>query len=134
VQLGYNPYYIRQLERCESRLAGLNQRIVHYAAVAGHLPPDANELSRRLSAARYKQKRLQEHRQELWGNLSQDEKQAARCRVVVPGTVYPGVDISIGRALFNVTTPMKNVMFVLRDQAIAVEQLPAAPHAPKKCS
>ena len=132
VELGYNPYYIRQLERCESLLTELNQRIVHYKAVAGHLPPDANAPARRLAAARSKQKRLQEHRQDLWRNLTEDGKQASRCRVLVPGTVYPGVDISIGRILYNVAKPMNNVMFVLRDQAIEVEPLPARRHAPKK--
>lgn len=134
VQLGYNPFDVRQLERVEARLAELNQRIVHYAAVAGHLPPDANELSRRLSAARYKQRRLQEHRQELWKNLSQDESRAAHCRVIVPGTVYPGVDITIGRAVLNVTKPMHNVMFSLYDRGIQVQPIPAAALKPKKAS
>ncbi|MDR2727476.1 MAG: FapA family protein [Deltaproteobacteria bacterium] len=133
VELGYNPHYIRQLERCEEHLTELGQRIVHYKAVAGHLPPDANEPARRLAAARYKQKRLQQHRQQLWRNLSEDEKQATRCRVVVPGTVYPGVDISIGRTLLSITRPMQNVMFHLRDEEIVVEQLQAKhSHTPKK--
>ena len=124
VQLGYDPFLMRQLERVESRLAELAQRIMHYAAVAGHLPPDSNDLSRRLSAARYKQKRLQEHRLELWNALSEDENRAMHCRVLVPGTVHPGVDIAIGRSVFTVTTPMHNVMFSLHDNSVKVQPLP----------
>ncbi len=124
VQLGYDPFLMRQLERVENRLSDLAQRVMHYAAVAGHLPPDANDLSRRLAAARYKQKRLQEHRLELWNALSQDESRAEHCRVLVPGTVHPGVDIAIGRSLFSVTAPMHNVMFSLRNEAIQVQPLP----------
>jgi len=132
LELGYNPYDIRQLERCEDHLVEVSQRVTHYKAVAGHLPPNANEPARRLAAARYKQKRLQEHRQALWKNLSQDEKQAARCRVLVPGMVYPGVEISIGRVQLSIAKPMSNVMFVLKDQAIETEPMPTHTRAPKK--
>ena len=132
ILLGYDPFRIRQLERVETHLAELAQRVMHYAAVAGHLPPDANELSRRLAAARYKQKRLQGHRQELWNGLSMDEGRAAACRVLVPGTVHPGVSIAIGRAVFTVSTPMHNVMFCLEDNAVKVQPMPAP--QPKKRS
>jgi hypothetical protein len=46
------------------------------------------------------------------------------------------VDISIGRALFTVTKPMQNVMFLLREETIEAEPLPTAPQhtAPKKRS
>jgi uncharacterized protein (DUF342 family) len=115
---------MRQLERCEDRLAELNQRIVHQAAVAGHLPPDASELSRSLAAARDKQKRMQEHRKQLWDSLTRDEDLASHCRVLVPGTLYPGVEISIGRSSVSITRPLRNVMLRLEAQNIHIQPLP----------
>lgn len=48
-------------------------------------------------------------------------------RLVVPGKVLPGVDISMGPARFRVQEPMQNVCFFFKDNALC-HASPACPH------
>lgn len=118
VLMGYDPFRVHKLERFEERIKNLKERIQHYDAVAGNPKADGNEMAQKLAAARRKMKMLLRQREGLWRDLASDEAQASRCRVVVPGTVHPGVEISIGKAYFAVTREMRNVCFVLEDDAI----------------
>lgn len=120
INLGYDPYSVRKLERFEQRIRELTERITHYEAVAGHMDPDASDTARRLAAARKKLQRLIAQRKALWHSLSQDEANAARCRLVVPGKIYPGVEIAIGRAFHLVEREASNVCFVLEDEEIVM--------------
>jgi len=124
--LGYNAPRIRQLEKLDVRLDELATRVAHYTAVAGHLPPDATTTTRKLAMAKQKLALFQTRRQELWEMLSADEKQTGSCRLVVPGTVHPGVEVSIGRAFLTVDKRYTNVVFQLQDDAIVI-----IPYTPK---
>ena len=42
------------------------------------------------------------------------------CRLIVPGTVYPGVEISIGRTFMQVERMYQNVTFMLSEDDIIV--------------
>jgi uncharacterized protein (DUF342 family) len=70
--------------------------------------------------ARQKLKLLRERRDHLWTALLEDESQARTCRLVVPGTVYPGVEVSIGKSSLIVDTIRSNVVFRLRDEFVAI--------------
>ena len=118
--LGYNALRIRQLEKLDVRLNDLTTRVAHYTAVAGHLPPDATTTTRKLAMARQKLVLFQQRRQELWTMLAADEQQASTCCLVVPGTVHPGVEVSIGRASLTVDTVYTNVVFRLQGDAVVV--------------
>jgi uncharacterized protein (DUF342 family) len=129
VHLGYNAPRIRQLEKLDVRLDELATRVTHYTAVAGHLPPDATPTTRKLAMARQKLKLFQQQRERLWNALAEDERQAAACRLVVPGTVHPGVEVAIGRAFLAVDTVHRNVVFQLRDDEIVVTPYTPNRHA-----
>lgn len=120
VYLGYDPMRIRLLQREDTKIAKLSEMITHLQAVAGHLPPDTNDTTRKLAKALEQRGHLINHRLELWTSLHQDEQFAARCVLVVPGTVYPGVEVAIGRTFFAVEQKYTNVVFRLVDEEIIV--------------
>lgn len=129
VYLGYDPLCIRQLEKIDQMIAGFSQTITHLKAVAGHLAPDTNEASRKLARLTVQRDALIRRRTEIWTQLSQDENSLQGCRVMVTGTVHPGVEISIGKAFMLVERPYENVLFRLCYNDIVVESLPARPGA-----
>lgn len=126
IYLGYDPLSIRQLEKIDKIISGLSQSITHLKAVAGHLPPDANEASRKLARLVEQRERIMKQRTELWSKPYLDENYMQNCRLMVPGKVYPGVEISVGRAFMLVERPYENVLFRLCYDDIIVEPLPPA--------
>lgn len=120
VFLGYHPESIRELEELDTGISTLSQTLTHLQAVAGHLPPDASEASRKLVHAQKQRAQLIERREALWKKLSNDEASMSTCRLIVPGTVYPGVEISIGRTFMLVERMYQNVTFMLSQDDIIV--------------
>ncbi|MDR2696594.1 MAG: FapA family protein [Deltaproteobacteria bacterium] len=127
IYLGYNAPRIRQLEKLDARMDELATRVAHYTAVAGHLPPDATPTTRKLAMGRQKLEVFRQRREQLWATLAADERLAGSCRLVVPGTVYPGVEVSIGRAFLTVESVYRNVVFQLQgDEVIITPNTPGA--------
>lgn len=124
VYLGYDPLAIRQLESIDAKIATLSQTLTHLKAVAGHLPPDTNETTRKLALLSERREKIKARRDKLWTKLSQDEHSLDACKLMVPGTVYPGVEISIGRAYMLVERPYENSIFRLCYNDIVVEPMP----------
>lgn len=124
VYLGYDPLTIRQLENIDAKIAALSQTLTHLKAVAGHLPPDTNETTRKLASFTEKREHLKTRREALWNKLTNDEQSLDACRLLVPGKVFPGVEISIGRAYMLVERPYENVAFRLCYNDIVVEPMP----------
>lgn len=128
VFLGYDPFIMRELEQCDKRLAVITERINHYKSIVGHLPPDSNDLSKKLSTAQKKRQMLLKLRDNYWKVLHQNEAETSTCRLIVLGTVYPGVEIAIGRAYYTVTEPMQGVVFKLEENDIVTGEVPMKVH------
>lgn len=124
VYLGYDPLAIRQLEKIDAIIANLSQTLTHLKAVAGHLPPDTNETTRKLVRLEAQRVKIMQRRKEIWSRLSLDEEALQHCRLMVAGKVYPGVEIAIGRAFMQVERMYENAMFRLLYNDIIVEPLP----------
>ncbi len=122
--LGYDPFLLRDLERCEARLEKLNERITHYTNIVGHLPPETNEKTKELFQENKRRERLISYRNALWDLLQLDEAQAKACRFVVLGTVYPGVEVTIGPAFYIVKEELHNILFKLQNEEIVIEPAP----------
>lgn len=125
IYLGYDPLNIRQLEKIDQIVAALSQSITHLKAVAGHLPPDTNDTTRKLARLTRQRENVIQRRAEIWENLARDESAMQGCRLMVPGRVYPGVEISIGRAFMLVERVYENSLFRLCFNDIVVEPMPA---------
>lgn len=124
IYLGYDPQRIRMLEKIEETIANLSQSVSHLKAVAGHLPPETNETTRKLVLQQEQLATVLKRRTELLESFDRDESQMGNCCVKVPGKVYPGVEISIGRSFTQVERGYENVAFRLCYQDIIVEPLP----------
>ncbi|WMW65835.1 FapA family protein [Nitratidesulfovibrio liaohensis] len=128
VNLGYDPFKFRKITRLEENIRDLRQRIIHYEAVAADTPAGKEEPVRRLEAALKKMDRLLRQRAALWEDLKRGGPIAERCRLVVPGRIMPGVEISIEESWMEVREELRDVRIVLRDGELAVES-PALPPA-----
>ena len=132
VYLGYDPLSIRQLEKIDKIIAQLSQTITHLNAIAGHLAPETNDASRKLQAMRLQRRQLINRRDELWSRLAQDESYMQNCRLLCQGTVYPGVEISIGRAFMVVDKIYQCTLFRLVDNEIISEPMQPANSSNKR--
>ncbi|MBO4301451.1 MAG: DUF342 domain-containing protein [Desulfovibrio sp.] len=121
IYLGYAPHLIRQLEKIDQIIANQSQSITHLTAIAGHLPPDATEASRKLHSLRVQRQQLVLRREYLWNTLYLDEKFVQNCRLICPGTIFPGVEISIGRAFLTVEDQHCGVFFHMKGDDIVME-------------
>ena len=119
IYLGYSPQTIRELEKLDAYIANVSQRVTHLSAIAGHLPPETPN-GQRLQRARNERQALLERRDELWSHLYVDEERMQNCRLIVPGIVHPGVEISIGKAYMLVERQFENVCFRLSQEDIIV--------------
>jgi len=70
-------------------------------------------------------------RDELWSRLAQDENYMQNCRLLCQGTVYPGVEISIGRAFMVVERIYQCTLFRLVDNEIIAEPMQPSQMSPK---
>lgn len=131
IYLGYDPLAIRQLEKIDAIIASLSQSITHLKAVAGHLPPDTNDTTRKLARLSAQKDRIMGRRADIWTHLNVDDDSLQNCRLMVAGKVFPGVEISIGRAFMLVERPYENVQFRLFYNDIVVEPLPERPSRSK---
>lgn len=124
VYLGYDPFAIRQLEKIDSIVAELSQAVTHLNAVAGHLPPDTNETTRKLARVSEQRDKILKRRSEIWNRVNVDDETLQNCKLMVPGRIYPGVEIAIGRAFMQVERIYENSMFRLCYNEIVIEPMP----------
>ena len=122
--LGYDPINIRRLEKLESFIANISQRIMHLKAIVGHLPVDTNDKTLRLQRLVKQRSNLLEASRILAKKISDDSATLRECRLIVPGIVYPGVEISIGHFYFSVDKIYENVVFHLADRRLGLNLSP----------
>ena len=126
VFMGYDPLKLRQMERLEVAISELSQSITHLKAVAGHLPPDTNETTKKLARQLEQREWLIERRSAILKILTHNEEHIHSCYLKVPGKIYPGVEICIGQAFYTVEDQCENMMFRLVEDEILVEPIPIA--------
>ncbi len=124
--LGYNPLLIRRLEKIDQRIDTLSEKLHHLNAVAGHLAPNTNELSRKLDRTRRKNSAYIYARNHIWNTLCEAHDILSTCKIVAAGQIYPGVEISIGRFYLQINEPMQGLEFYIKDNEIVY-----TPHKPK---
>ncbi len=125
--LGYDSLRIRKLDRIEAAIKPLVEKIRHLKAVAGHLPVEANDLSRKLARARRKRDAFIRSRDYLWQSLEAPIEALKQCKLVVYGEVFPGVEVAIGQIFYLVERPCRSVVFYLGNDEIV-----CAPYDPSK--
>jgi uncharacterized protein (DUF342 family) len=118
IVLGYAPRLFLEAERLDEDLREVRRRLANTRLGKGAKSQESAALVERYKA-------LLQAKRELWTNVRPVESLGS-CRVVVPGQVRPGVEISIGEAFLRVHRPMRDVVFQRRDKDI-VATSPALP-------
>jgi hypothetical protein len=72
-----------------------------------------------LMEAREKLQDLRKRKAKLWEAISRTEN-LENCKILVPGVVKPGVEISIGNAYFKVDDYYEDVVFYYEDREVRV--------------
>ncbi|MDL2316596.1 FapA family protein [Desulfovibrio sp. OttesenSCG-928-A18] len=118
VMMGYNPFDFLTLQKLESQIAYLKAKLDYFERMAARNAVMEQEYSPRVDLMQRKLRIAHSRRAELWRKFAVDEKNAPKCRIVVPGRVMPGSEIGIGRAFLKLMNFDENVTFSLYDEEI----------------
>ncbi|SKA69921.1 DUF342 domain-containing protein [Desulfobaculum bizertense] len=124
--LGYDAVLMYKAHLLGEHIRELNARLEEYTLALRHhstlkdeFEPKILRTEKKLGACRHKMR-------ELWDGMEKVQDLES-CRVVVPGAVRPGVEITIGEARLKVTDYLENVCFRYQDYDIVVDS-PAVSH------
>ncbi len=118
ITLGYNPIAFLRVQE----IAAMQQEQKHIldnatkqARKSRHF---ADEVAPYQELATRKLAILERMRTAGWRKLTTDLRKAGKARVIVPGSVYPGVEISIGRASHKVIDEQRDVFYSLHEEEV----------------
>lgn len=112
--MGYPPALMKKLEGIEEKIEVVEENITQLQKISAkstlHRTENQSKLEfeeKRVTALRREQQRIV--------TLMQKNSNTDLCRVVVPGTIRPGVEISIGGYYTKINDYLENVAISLRD-------------------
>mgnify|MGYP002276924648 CR=1 FL=1 len=119
ITLGYDPQLLFKSALIDQRISELWEQL-HYAeaqVAKGGFP--AKEYEPRLITTRKDLQETRERKAKLWQTISRTER-LGECKILVPGVVKPGVEISIGNAYLKVDDYYEDVVFFYEDREVRV--------------
>lgn len=118
ISLGYNPIDYMHLNELTLQHQDQTQKLQYHTNRARKGPHFAAESAPYQELANQKLAVIKSMQSAAWRRFSQDVRKADRTRVLVPGTVYPGVEISIGRAYYKVIDEHHDVFFAMHEDEV----------------
>jgi len=126
ISLGQDPFMLLRLRDMQTQLQTQELKIKYYQSRMALGPIYEQESAPYLELATRKRDVAQAMYLALQRELDSDAAgSAGRCRVIVPGAVYAGVEIAIGRAYRKLVDPLHDVCFSLCEDEI-IHESPAA--------
>lgn len=126
INIGYDPLLIRRMEKLESFITKLTQAITHLKNITKNRNVEPNdEILVKLAQLTQKRENVIKQRQGIINRLDNDERTINSCRLIVPGIVYPGVELSIGSNFKLIDKEHRNVVFHLVNNEIVSEPISA---------
>ena len=122
IVMGYDPmllYADKQLARSNEELI---EELRSVETMLARLPRNgeaAREIQAKAQALHKTLLQLQSRRIRLWDRINQTHRLES-CRIIVPGQVRPGVEISIGQAYMKIEDFLEDVHFRFTDNEIIV--------------
>lgn len=118
--LGYDPFSMRKISKLEEKIAKLDKRVDQMRVVTAKSAVHMQEYGGKLQALKKKLAALIRQRKAI---LTTMENHSAKTnpRVIVPGELKPGVEISIGGAYCMIQDFMNDVCIFRRDDEIVIE-------------
>ena len=120
VNLGYDPAALIQDRELTDHLEELDERMATYKMHASKSTELAEEYEPKIKRIQNKIDIIQNRKVKLWERITATQR-IEGCRLIVPGKVMPGVEISMGTSLFKTEKEMENVRFRLVADEILVE-------------
>ena len=121
IMMGYDPFHYLSLQKLESQMRYLYAKASYFARQAARNRVMKQEFEPRLEIVQSKLGILKTRRDAIWEQFGLDAEKTENCRVIVPGTVMPGCEISIGTTFYKATTEEENATFTLcGDEVISV--------------
>ena len=117
--MGQDPVLYRKVKKTEDevqRLAALQEKYQALSAKTEHLAAKYLPLLEHIEAKLGIAQRILEY----YKGQAAENSNFARCRVIIPGMIMPGVRISIGEASFWADQSYSNVSFYLEDDRVAI--------------
>lgn len=118
VALGYNALDFLRLQEIKAQIQNQEEKLDSLRKQSRKGPHFEAECAPSIELATRKLEILEGMSRAGWRKLSADTRSAARARVIVPGTVYPGVEIAIGPAYHRVIDEQQNVFYSLHEEEI----------------
>ncbi len=119
VSLGYNPLEFLRLQEIEDCVNKQREKLRYFESRTRMGRHHAEECAPLQELATRKLAVALQLRQALWRGFAADAGKAEKSRVIVPGTVFPGVELSIGKAYLKIVDQQKDVHFRLQEDDIA---------------
>ncbi len=116
--LGYNPLDYLRLQETEEYLTAQKEKLRYFEGRSRMGQHHAQECAPLQELAARKFAVAQQLRQFYWRAFSADAVISEKSRVVVPGAVYPGVEISISKAYLKIVDQQKDVFFRLHEDEV----------------
>lgn len=118
IALGYDPIDFLHLQELNAMQEDQSRRLQHHKARARKGPHFAAESAPFQELANSKLAVIQTMKHAAWRKFSADMRKAHRTRVIVPGIVHPGVEISIGRAYSKIIDEQRDVFYCLHEDEV----------------
>ena len=113
IMMGYSPFEFLSLQKIESQIAWLKDRLAFFEKMAARNEVMRQEYAPRIELMSHKLKIALSRHNALWRKFAVDEQNAPKCRVVVTGKVMPGCEIGIAKAYYRTTHMDTDVSFAL---------------------
>lgn len=130
INLGYDPFLSLRLEELIDIITEQTKKVRYYEGRSLMNKLYEQQCAPLLELARIKLAQARESREKMARSFREEERKANRCRIVVPGTVHPGVEINIGQAHTKLVDEYRDVFFYLVDGDI----VQGSPAVSKHCA
>ncbi|MDR2076141.1 MAG: FapA family protein [Desulfovibrio sp.] len=125
--MGYDPFGFLALQKLENQIRYLKDKFLYFEKQSARNQVMEQEFRPRIDLVRRKLKIAHARRNDLWRKFAEDEQNAGKCRVIAPGKIMAGTEISIGRAFMDIAADSANQAFLLGENEI-ISRSPAVPH------
>ncbi|MFV0348501.1 MAG: FapA family protein [Halodesulfovibrio sp.] len=120
IEMGYDPAQMYNLRAADEGITKLQALIESLEKKCGKHAELKAECEPKLETTRIRLKALHKRRQALWEQMT-SESDLRTCRIIVPGQIRPGVEISIGGVYCIINDFMENVCITCQDNEIVFE-------------
>jgi hypothetical protein len=117
--MGYDPFLFSKLRDVEASIKNLKSKVDSLETLCAKSPEHRTEFSPLKNEASRKLQAMHRIRTEIWEKFDAQDVPPG-CRILVPGKVRPGVEISIGRAFLKVNDYLQDVRFCLENEEIVI--------------